>query len=91
MKNIMKTSIIAVFALMTIVPAHADIASKKYVDDRNNTLIFGTTAPDSETLEYLEQNGGVVGEFDNRVGYVETVVSNVKRVLPDAVNREQSV
>ena len=67
------TAILIGLTLIAIAPTtRAEIASKAYVDERNNTLIFGTTEPDSELVQALDMDGGVVGEID-------LIVSKVKR------------
>ena len=52
--------IMMALVLIAIAPnARAEIASKAYVDDQNNTIIFGTTEPDEADVERLADHGGV--------------------------------
>ena len=83
------TSILTALALIAVVPnARAEIASKAYVDERDNVLLFGTATPDSETLAEYEENGGIVGAIDGKVNSddVESIIGNY---FDDVVHVEQ--
>ena len=66
-------TIMTAMALITIVSnARAEIASKAYVDDQDNTLIFGTTSPAAPDIATLEENGGVTGILTNTVAMTQS-------------------
>lgn len=90
---------ITLFAIITMLPfvARAEIASKAYVDERDNKLIFGTTTPDAEAVQSVEENGGVTGQLHE----IETVIfgdgddepgllGHISDSLKDAVSATQS-
>lgn len=82
------TAILIGLTLIAIAPTtRAEIASKAYVDERNNTLIFGTTEPDSGMVQSVEQNGGIVGG----VTYLEQKAQEMEVALENKVDTQQGL
>ena len=89
-------SLLTIFTMLPFV-AHAEIASKAYVDEQDNKLIFGTTTPDAEAVQSVEENGGVAGQLHE----IETaifgdgnddpgLVGHISDSFKDAVSATQS-
>ena len=72
------TVILTAITLFAIVPnVRAEIASKAYVDDTENNLIYGTTTPSNVSKDLLSNGGGVVNMLQKSVA--------LKKQWPDGV------
>ena len=59
--------ILPIFMMMFMMPfvANAQIASKAYVDEQDNTIIYGNANPDADDVSAIEDAGGVKGYIDS--------------------------
>ena len=83
-----KNTLTAILGLITTIGiaqnVRAEIASRAYVDNQDNTVIFGTASPSaSDTAKTA--NGGVIGYVDSKTADVSELRTDVDNISSNAL------